>query len=87
MTIIFAIVGNLVISSLAAREVITMPAYLQVGGLSLLVSILLFYAVSLVTSNRHPDATLTHLYGGATTSTDGAAARAAAASTERNDHV
>ena len=64
VTIIFAIVGNLVISSLAAREVITMPAYLQVGGLSLLVSILLFYVVSLVTSNRHPDATLEHLYAG-----------------------
>ena len=62
VTVIFAIVGNLVISSLAAREVITMPAYMQVGGISLLVSILLFYVVSLVTSNRHPDATLAFLY-------------------------
>ena len=64
VTVIFAIVGNLVISSLAAREVITMPAYMQVGGISLLVSILLFYVVSIMTSNRHPDATLAHLYGG-----------------------
>ena len=64
ITVIFAIVGNLVISSLAARDVITVPEYMQVGGISLLVSILLFYGISLVTSNRHPDATLGFLYGG-----------------------
>ena len=94
VTIIFAIVGNLVISSLAAREIITMPAYMQVGGISLLVSILLFYGVSLITSNRHPDATLEYLYGGRSAVTEpvgtgvtAAATATATASTERNDHV
>ncbi|MCY1658018.1 sodium:solute symporter [Dietzia sp. SL131] len=96
VTVIFAIVGNLVISSLAAREVITVPEYMQVGGISLLVSILLFYGISLVTSNRHPDATLGFLYGGPGARTDGALAGATAtattsssapATTERPDHV
>ena len=98
ITVIFAIVGNLVISSLAAREVITVPEYMQVGGMSLLVSILLFYGISLVTSNRHPDATLGFLYGGPGARTDGPLAATApantastntapTATTERPDHV
>ena len=63
VTVVFAIVGNLVITSLAARDVISIPTYMNVGGISLLVSILLFYIVSLMTTNRHPLATLDHLYG------------------------
>ena len=55
-------------------------------------SILLFYCVSLVTSNRHPDATLAFLYAGPGTGTDRplTAATTAApttATTERPDHV
>ncbi|MBF6841911.1 sodium:solute symporter, partial [Acinetobacter baumannii] len=96
VTVVFAIVGNHVISTLAARVIITIPAYMQVGGISLLVSNLLFYVVSLMTSNRHPDATLEHLYGGpsAATATGSGAGSAtvsasspAATSTERPDHV
>jgi sodium/proline symporter/sodium/pantothenate symporter len=102
VTVVFAILGNLIISSLAARDVITLPEYMQVGGILLLVSILLFYVVSLVTSNRHPDATLAFLYGGPGTGTDrplagstaatpasatAPAASPASPSTERPDHV
>ena len=66
---------------------------MQVGGMSLLVSILLFYGISLVTSNRHPDATLGFLYGGPGARTDGPLAATApantapTATTERPDHV
>jgi sodium/proline symporter len=63
VTVAFAILGNMIITSLAARDIISVPTFMQVGGISLLVSILLFYVVSLMTSNRHPDATLEHLYG------------------------
>src|SRR5699024_147268 len=34
VTIAFAILGNMIITSLAAREVITVPAFMQVGGIS-----------------------------------------------------
>ena len=81
----FAILGNMIITSLAARDIISVLAFMQVGGISLLVSIVLFYVVSLMTTNRHPDATLEFLYGGRSAVTDprlgGAAATPAAAAT------
>ncbi|AWH96422.1 sodium:solute symporter family transporter [Dietzia psychralcaliphila] len=81
VTVAFAILGNMIITSLAARDIISVPAFMQVGGISLIVSILLFYVVSLLTTNRHPDATLEFLYGGPSAATDPTLTGAAAAST------
>lgn len=63
VSIVFGVLFNLVATALTARGLVSVPQFLHLGSLSVLLSIVLFYVVSLRTQNRHPDATLEKLYG------------------------
>ncbi|GAB3687676.1 sodium:solute symporter family protein [Nocardiopsis oceani] len=61
--IAFGIVGNLVTAALTAQEIITLPTYIQTGGLITCLGILIFIALSVAVPSRGCDARFTRMFG------------------------
>jgi sodium/proline symporter len=58
----FGVVGNLITAALTSQEIITLPAYIQTGGLITCLGILIFIAVSVAVPSRGCDVRFTQMF-------------------------